>query len=349
MKCQIVGDTHFDNPYKGYLESQINTCIRLLERDQPDAVVFLGDIFHHRKPNPEVINAVFKFFEKISLLPGLKRIFVLRGNHDSTNKSDDGSTILEILEHRGSKVTLIRQTAYDEDYNFLFIPHYENEETIKESLKYVKDENTVVFGHFGYTGCMNSTGFFDFALNPEDFKNPTYLGHIHRYAKTENTTILGTPYSTNFGECDYSHFTGCIEKHQGSEKWTEIELKEVDFGVRHYVCPYESLEVMKDEINDPKFFTILRVFLSKFSEESSNDVRKEILDTYKIGYVDLKFQPIYDKKLNNRLSDYNPTDKINDINDDIIELYLEENVSSIPKEELQKGLDIIKQHESQES
>ena len=83
----------------------------------------------------------------------------------------------------------------------MYIPHYENQETIKKALDEVP-EGYFVFGHFGYRGCLNSAGDADFSLRLSDFRNPSLLGHIHRHVQKDNVTILGTPYTTNFGECE---------------------------------------------------------------------------------------------------------------------------------------------------
>jgi hypothetical protein len=124
---------------------------------------------------------------------------------------------------------------------------------------------------------------------------------------------------------------------------------EVNYGVRHYVCPYHSLETMKEEVMNSNYFTVLRVLIDKFSDDTTNDLRTKIKEDYKVGYVDLKFQPILNKKLDNRLSDYAPTEIIDSLSDDIINKYLDEQTSTIPKEVLKKGLDEIKQHEDQEN
>tara|TARA_R110000824_G_scaffold342289_2_gene528737 strand:- start:1933 stop:2271 length:339 start_codon:yes stop_codon:yes gene_type:complete len=110
----------------------------------------------------------------------------------------------------------------------------------------------------------------------------------------------------------------------------------------------ESLEVMKDEIKDPNYFTLLRVLIDKFSDDSIHRLKSDILEKFSVASVDLKFQPVYDTKLNNRLSNYDPNVPISDIDNDVIEKYIEEQASSIPKELLQEGLDLIKTYEDTE-
>ena len=350
MKALVIGDTHLDNSIPGLLDKQLETLDKLVESNRPKIVVFLGDIFHKRKPNPEVIVKTFKFFKRVAVKPGLSNIFVLRGNHDSDNKSDDGLTALSILEYPGSKVKVITHPYMDPRFGFAFIPHYENEEELLLQCKIISDysKELLVFGHFGYNGCLNSTGHFDSDIDQSVIKNRTILGHIHEYHKENNITILGTPWTTNFGEVDYPKYVGILESEDGT-KWSELKLQEVDFGVRHYVAPLESLESLKEEIDDPKYFTILRVILSKFSDDTSNDLRAQIYNEYAVGHVSLKFEPIFDKKLNNRLSDFDPQKALAHIDSTIIDKYLEEQASTIPTEVLKAGLDKITEYGNQES
>ena len=341
--CMIIGDTHFNNSYPGYLEAQIESCIKMVEKRFPKYIVFLGDIYHHRKPSPEVIVGVDKLFGRLSRVPGVTNIFILRGNHDSANRSDDGLTVLSTLEGKG-KVKVIDQAKLFYELNFLFIPHYESEDSVKDHLTKVKDRNTIVFGHFGFEGCMNSTGFFDFDLKKEDFNNRTILGHIHAYSKHDNITILGTPWSTNFGECDGTHYIGMLERLPNGS-WGELELEQPDYSPRHYVVAESSIEPMGDDISDPKFFTILRVVVSNFTEQNYSDLKKICKENYGAKYVDIKFQPVLDKKLSSRLSGYNPNTPVANIDDDIVEKYIEEQSTSIPIEELREGLKIINSYE----
>ena len=341
-KCLVIGDTHYDTKCEGYLENQVESTIRIVEGEKPTHVVFLGDIFHHRKPTPEVIVAVHKMFQKLSLIPSLKLMYVLRGNHDSQNRNDDGLTALETLCYPGSKVRLVQQTIVDTDLNFLLIPHYEDDEKIKEHLSRGVDEHTVAFGHFSY--CPEHLGIrgFDSDLKLKDFQCRTILGHIHKYVEDEHVTILGTPWSTNYGEADNEHFVGVME--ENSHGWGPLNKFKVTCGPRFYEAPYDALDAMKDEISDQNYFTLLRVTLDKFSDDPPSLLRADILNKFKVAHVDLRFQPVYDDTLNDRLSGYDPNVPLTVIDADIIKKYIAEQSSTIPHELLENGLDLIKQY-----
>jgi predicted phosphodiesterase len=349
LKVLVIGDTHYHNEIKGYLDAQLAATWRIINSSKPQAVIFLGDIFHYRSPDVKTLVQVRNFFvNKLQQVPGLSKVIILRGNHDSANKSDDGLTALETFIGAPSKVRLIQHTTDDVDLKFGFIPHYEDEGLTKASLDQLGNNNDIIFGHFGYDGAINLGGcYFNFSLKKSELLSKTILGHIHQYKKDDNIIILGTPWSTNHGESDYPHFIGELERIDG--KWSDLKLIELNYGVRYITVPFQSLEGMKDEIANPEYFTILRVLLDKFSDETSSDLRNKILKEYKVGYVELKFQPILNKKLNNRLSDYAPTTKIESLDSEILERYLEEQASNIPKDVLRAGLDEIKLYEDSES
>jgi DNA repair exonuclease SbcCD nuclease subunit len=342
-KCLVIGDTHYDTKCEGYLENQIESTIRIVEEHKPTHVVFLGDIYHHRKPTPEVIVAVQKMFYKLGLLPGLKCIYVLRGNHDSQNRSDDGLTALETLCYPGSKVRLVQHTYTDMDLNFLLIPHYEDEEVIKKHLQSAKDDKTIAFGHFSYIPSHLGIHGFNSVMQLRDFQCRTILGHIHKYIKDGHVTVLGTPWSTNFGESDHNHFVGILE--DNGKGWGDLQLHEVTYGPRFYEAPYESLEVMRDEISDPNYFTLLKVSVDRFTDDPPNILRGSIQESYNVASVSIQFQPIYDSTLNNRLSNYDPNTPLLEIDSDVISRYIDEQASTIPKDRLEHGLDLIKKHD----
>ena len=110
-----------------------------------------------------------------------------------------------------------------------------------------------------------------------------------------------------------------------------------------------DLDAMKDEISDPNYFTMLRVTLDKFSDDPPSLLRADILNKFKVAHVDLRFQPVYDDTLNDRLSGYDPNVPLTVIDADIIKKYIAEQSSTIPHDLLENGLDLIKQYADNEA
>ena len=334
MKCLVIGDTHFDNKYPGYLQAQVKSCYDIINSVKPTHVDFLGDIFHHRKPNPEVIVETHKLFSKIALIPGLKKAYILRGNHDSANRSDDGLTVLETLDYPSSKATVVTQTLIDDDLKFVLIPHYEDEERIIKDLQRAP-KDAFVFGHFGYDGCLNSAGDSDFSLGISSFSNPTILGHIHRFnfrrsEKGCELITLGTPYTTSFTEAGKDNFVAIIDG-------DEISFEDVDHGPRHLVMNIEDVQKNLEFINDPRYYTMLRVMLN--SLETDQKTVKEFLEGVNVGYVETKYRRVYHEEYD--VGTFDTEDTVLEVTDDIIEEYIHSSSTEIPKQELLNGLKLI--------
>ena len=337
VKTLVIGDLHFDNKPFGLLEAQ-KQCIKDIidSKEDVDDVIFLGDLMMHRRPYPRVLLALK---EVMDFATNKSQVTIIRGNHDSENKSDDGVTALSLFAN--DKVKVVTQTWFDHKTKRAFIPHYENEERIKKDLSEVPRDYTV-FGHFGYCGALNSAGDNDFSIALSDFNNPTVLGHIHRHYRGEVVTLLGTPYSTNYAEYKKENYYGLFEDQDF--KTFPIEFgPRIEHGPRHLVIDYDLVEENIDWINDSKYFTLLRINISTVNEDQDNIA--DLLDKLTVGYVEIKYAPLSDEKYDTEeIQTINP---VTEINDTLIEDYINASNSKIGKEELLNGLNLI--HENQQS
>jgi len=329
VRTLVIGDLHFDNKPFGLLEAQVDCIKRIIHNEDVDDVIFLGDLMMHRRPYPRVLLALKEVMDYAS---EKAEVSIIRGNHDSENKSDDGVTALSLFE--SDKVKVATQTRYDYKTKRAFIPHYEDEDKIKEDLANVPKGYTV-FGHFGYYGSLNSAGDSDFSLSLDDFSNPTILGHIHRYNRGKVVTLLGTPYTTNYAEYKKESFYGILQD-------GELEVHPVTWGPRHLVVDYDLVEDNLDWINDPKYFTLLRINVSTVDKDQ--DSIADLMDKLEVGYVEIKYTPLSDDKYDDEEIDViNP---VIEINDALIEDYINTSNTKIGKEALLEGLSLI--HENQQ-
>ena len=285
----------------------------------------------HRNPRPEVLLALNKMIDTVSQD---REVFILRGNHDSVTKSDDGVTSLSLFEN--SKVKVFTHTYIDHKNKWMFIPHYEDEQKIKDDLACAPKGYTI-FGHFGYNGVLNSAGDADFSLSISDFKNPTILGHIHTEGRNGNVTVLGTPYSTNFGEAGKDCYYGILDE-RGLGKLPS------KYGPRHLVVDYDNVEDNLDWINKdskPTDYTLLRININTINEDQ--DRIAELCDKIKVGSLEIKYKPLLDEK-----DEFETDGRVftTALNDDLIEHYINSNKTKINKDELLSGLKLI--HENQQ-
>ena len=332
IRTLVIGDLHFDNKPYGLLKAQKAATIEIyndaVKSGPIDDVIFLGDLMMHRKPYPRVLLALK---EAIDYISEKSNVFILRGNHDSETKADDGVTALSLLAKKN--VTIIAQILVDNSSRRVYIPHYEDETKIKEALVQVPTGYTV-FGHFGYYGSLNSAGDNDFFLTPADFNNTTILGHIHQYSSSKNITLLGTPYTTNFSEHRKESFYGIITDDR-------LETFPVEFGPRHLVVEYDKVEENLDWINDARYFTLLRININTVNEDQDNIT--ELINKLNTGYVEIKYTPLVDTSDEVVIDSINP---VIDINDSLIEEYINCSTTTIGKDSLLHGLKLI--HENQQ-
>ena len=331
-KTLVIGDLHFDNKFRGMLDAQREAVIKICDlHKECDKVIFLGDLMMHRNPRPEVLLALNKMIDTVSQD---REVFILRGNHDSVTKSDDGVTSLSLFEN--SKVKVITHTYIDHKNKWMFIPHYEDEQKIKDDLACAPKGYTI-FGHFGYNGVLNSAGDADFSLSISDFKNPTILGHIHTEGRNGNVTVLGTPYSTNFGEAGKDCYYGILDE-RGLDKLPS------KYGPRHLVVDYDNVEDNLDWINKdskPTDYTLLRININTINEDQ--DRIADLCDKIKVGSLEIKYKPLLDEK-----DEFETDGRVftTALNDELIEYYINSSKTKINKDELLSGLKLI--HENQQ-
>ena len=285
----VIGDLHFDNKPYGLLKAQRGTTIEIyndaIKSGPIDDVIFLGDLMMHRKPYPSVLLALKEVIDYIS---EKSNVFILRGNHDSETKADDGVTALSLFESKN--VTIITHIMIVAASRRVYIPHYEDETRIKEALASVPKGYTV-FGHFGYYGSLNSAGDND--------------------------------------------FYGIIEDDR-------LETFPIDFGPRHLVVDYDMVEENLDWINDARYFTLLRINIDTVNEDQNNIT--ELTNKLNAGYVEIKYKPLVDTSDEVIIDSINP---VTDINDSLIEEYINSSTTTIGKDSLLSGLKLI--HENQQS
>ena len=325
MRTLLITDLHLNSRVPGLLHSQVSCFQKIVKDEKPSDVIIMGDIFMHRKPSPSELLA---FRDILSCIKG-KEVVILRGNHDSETKADDGVTALSVFEDTNTNV--VTHTFTDKLKKRIYIPHYENEEHIIYQLE-MAPEGYTIFGHFGYAGCLNSVGDADFSLSLRHFGNTTYLGHIHGFLQRQGglrkigatVTCLGTPYTTNFGESFKDCFYAILEG-------TKVTYKSPLCGPRHLMYEAKEIENNLDNINDPRFTTFLRIVV----DADHHPIPYEKLNVHS---VDVKYSPVFNEE---EISSYKPDRDLFSINEVIITDYVEQANSTISSETLMKGYRLL--------
>tara|TARA_R110000824_G_scaffold54689_4_gene151031 strand:- start:18304 stop:19320 length:1017 start_codon:yes stop_codon:yes gene_type:complete len=327
----VISDIHLRSDYvPGFLDAQIKTLTRLVNRKPPDSVVIGGDIFHKRNPSGDELLAFDTILESFDC----KNIYVLRGNHDTIHKDGTSETTLSLFKNRA---TIISDTETHRigSASFDFVPHYEDEKKIVSEVKKCKNH---VFGHFGFDGCIaNGNYAYSTVLRKWHFpkKKLSFLGHIHKPKKYDNVYVIGTPYSNSYGESNAIKMSMELLIRDGE---IEVIRKPIDFGIRHVACTVDELAAANKKFKFDSFFTMLRVKLDRLDEYVERQLHDKLVNDYKIDHLELSFEDILPKFG----SSYAPDTKLISLDDKVIEDYLDSRDSIFSKKELLEALHLIR-------
>jgi len=332
LKVLMITDVHFGEVYTGYLDAQIKCLKNIYNSDNFDHVLILGDVFIRRSPKPLVLlktQELLEYFSKKS------DVTIIRGNHDSETKADDGVTALSLF--KSSKVRIFEHLGADNEMGWFFIPHYENENFINKALESCP-QSYLVFGHFGYNDYMSYAGRYGGLITLDNFHNRTFLGHLHGNITRQGVTVLGTQYTTSFRESGKASWYGVLEGEP--HNWTYSQKRVKGFGgPRHLTYAIEDIHPNLDYINDPSYFTLLRVWIDSLSEDNTVSLHDDLLKHCNVEHLDVQYNPVFTDE---EISNFTPSGEVFSITDEMIDSYIEQTTTTLSKQHLLEGLQILK-------
>jgi len=334
-RAVLLTDLHLRSDYvPGYLEAQMSTLIKLVNQKPTDVVIINGDIFHKRNPRGAELLAFRTLLESFKC----SKIYINRGNHDTVAKDGSTNTTLSLY---GDIATVFSEvgSAHIGGVDFDFIPHFEDERQIVRAVKSSKNH---LFGHFGFDGCVANGNYkYDSYLKRSHFPKGklSFLGHIHKPQQHKNLYILGTQYSTSYGEANAQKYIHELIIRDGK---VDVVKKPIDFGIRHIVSRIDELPLMASRFRFDSFFTILRLKLDYLDSSTEQALRDDVLEKYPLNHLEFAFDDILPKFD----SQYTPSGDVFRIDDDIISKYLNEADTVFSHKELRGALEEIRNHEN---
>lgn len=208
-KLLIIGDIHFKHDNAIDSESFINKVYDIVESNNPDYIICLGDILHyHDKLYTNNLNRAHSFFFKLKHM--VKKLYILVGNHDMINASQFHSTNhwmngmkywdnIEIIDV--SKIVLL------DDVNVIMCPYLPNDRFI-EGLNIVNNDSTdwkdipLIFAHQEFKGCKFGGTISEHGTEWSDDFPCVISGHIHDKQILGNIYYTGSSFQHSFGEHD---------------------------------------------------------------------------------------------------------------------------------------------------
>lgn len=211
MSVLVIGDLHYRKNNKMTTDIVERDILNIITQRNPMFIVILGDTFNdHNKLWLPCYMRVCKFFDAIASLG--KHIFLLIGNHDREDNKVYMTDEHFFYGHKyNTNITVIDrnfvyelQRSNDRPLRICFVP-YVPPNKLNDSFIDSNIDPTTIDIFFGHVDIHNSkTEKLAKASWPEWPSNYGLMisGHVHDKEIVSNNFIyVGTPYQSNFGEC----------------------------------------------------------------------------------------------------------------------------------------------------
>jgi predicted phosphodiesterase len=199
MKALLVGDIHLsDRPPSSCTESYLDDLFDLLEETtevakdrQVDAVIWAGDVFHHKQPNRTSHRLVQRTIELIRAYSC--ELWIVPGNHDMANDRQDSindTQPLGVLFSTGTAGCLDGWmngvgTAYGIPWQQEFTPRVLHDHAYFVGLSSAATNLVVMHAPIYPPGkenpweCLPAGQVADIIGGPADRPNHIFYGHVH--------------------------------------------------------------------------------------------------------------------------------------------------------------------------
>lgn len=218
FKVLTIGDPHVTVEELADSNRLIDCIMDAIADCQPDAVVFLGDLFHtHANVRLEVMEFWHKAFTRIHLAPEKPDIYAMVGNHDRSNDlSVEGTAI-----RAQSGVTVIDSPK--EIYAGVWLaPWYPNHDSFTKALdtatsSWIPSSKGVLFCHQTIDGSKYENGFWaPDGISPDLIPFDTVIsGHIHTPQNFGKVWYPGAPRWRSASDANVPRAIWCVEIEEG--------------------------------------------------------------------------------------------------------------------------------------
>lgn len=250
-----------------FLKSMDFLC-ETVEKEQPDFILFCGDAFKTRTPNPTLVSL---FAARVQRLADVAPLIMIVGNHDRQKGGSEKKHSIQIFEELEARNEIVVCDAVDcievSDAVVIALPWiYDNDvETTSRRLQHiVKAQNIgkhlILAGHCTVEG--SGTGHHTFYVEDEDvyplnlFDAFDYvaLGHIHRHQILQTSPPIvysGSMERVDWGERHDPKGFVIVELGKGRVDWEFVDCnvrQMLDLEVDYADLPYLREEIATDAI-----------------------------------------------------------------------------------------------------
>lgn len=227
-KVLTIGDPHFRRENLHSISQYTHRIVTIIERDQPDFVIILGDLLHcHERLHTAVLNKAYTF---IHTLRQLVPVYILVGNHDYINNSQFLSTqhwMNAMKEWDDVYIVDTGMVRHSPAGKFIFCP-YVFPGRFEEALDIIDPEwhdARAIFCHQEFRGCK--MGAIESTVGDIWIESNPFVvsGHIHDKQRIQsNIFYTGSSMQHAYGESPDKTVSMCRFEKQISIENVDLEM-----------------------------------------------------------------------------------------------------------------------------
>jgi exonuclease SbcD len=273
-----------------YLDA-LDCVVTAAEMERPDLIIFCGDAFKTRIPNPTLVK---HFSERIQKMADVAPVLIIVGNHDRQKGGEGKRHSTEVLRELKAKYPIIVEadiSAYEMCGAYVVCVPWQYDVSVIDDVLAIEnlmedapDElPTILAGHLGIEGAsVNSTYAYsldnpgDFCFDLDALQGFDYmaLGHIHQHqALASGIVYSGSLERVNWGERNGPKGFVIANVFPGRRDW-----KFVDVHARRMVyldVAWDDIDNLKDaDVTD----AIVRVRVVVPDDSLMPTVNRKIMD-----------------------------------------------------------------------
>lgn len=292
----LFSDLHV-HPHKRS-NDRLEDCLKALdwvfdvaEKNQIPNILFGGDLFHDRQKIE--VYTYQRTFETLSKRLNGVNLYLLLGNHDLWFSDKTSiSSVIPLSALPGVRIISNPERIKIAGSYWDFIPYTHNPIVSLEELKKLPGEPEYALGHISVDeAILHGTQYSDVAVEHDgdmvrvtaslfNHYKQTFLGHYHAEQRVNSKVeYIGSPLELSFGEAFQEKHVIVFDGNKNKKKYIKN-----DFSPKHLVIDISEKE--KYDLNG----NFVRLKVDNLSSTDLVSMRKEIMETSKIGSLEIKQQ-----------------------------------------------------------